>query len=166
MLEESCEGSTRVSYSEIYGFVENSRVNRKIVRNERSFKPHIKVSPRLKKERTSKLKWLIVKTSSPAWRQRGEHANQCIHVAEDSLSDLQKMKRNRSKVFNNNMFEIDSCVLPQSSKDSTVDEKISIFLEKWLSRSTCYKSRKTMQDGKVILISRHALNHEKSTESH
>ena len=68
------------------------------------------------------------------------------------------MKGTKANLMNNNMFDVDSCGLPQVTEDSIIDEQLSWMLDKELSNITHNNSRKIMQHEKFNLMSRQALN--------
>ena len=71
------------------------------------------------------------------------------------------MKGSKEKVVNNIMFEIDNCRFPQVAFYFITEEQLLNFLDKESSIGTHHYLRKKIQDGKVRLMSSHALSHEK-----
>ena len=54
--------------------------------------------------------------------EKNECINQCIHIVEDMLNKLWKMKGTKAKIMSNNIFKIDSCRVPQEIDNSIIDE--------------------------------------------
>ena len=128
---------------------------------ERIFKPITSLSVRHKRERLSEINCLIANMEDPVPIEKDEHVDQCAYVTEDVLNELHKTKGSKSKIFNNDASEIDSCGSLQVADSSMIDEKLSSTLGKELSSFSHSKVRKAAQEGKIRLAQRQSLSNKK-----
>ena len=117
------------------------------LKKERRFKPCINLSTRRKKELLWEIKRLIAKISNPQ-NDMNECINQYIHVTEDVLNDLCNVKGRKAKCTNNGMFDVDSCGSPKDADESTIDEQLSLTLDKESSNTVHSKVQKTLKNKK------------------
>ena len=98
-----------------------------------------------------------MKIDNPTSNDKYKRANQCVHVLEDTLNELYKIKVNKAKVLNYDIVDADDCGLPQTAEDSIIDDELSKILDTELSDGKHKQPIKMMEHGKDVLLSKHAL---------
>ena len=73
------------------------------------------------------------------------------------MNYLCKLKGSNAKSTSSNIFDVDSCGLPQDADESTIYEQLSLTLDKESSNTVHSKVQKTLKNKKISLMSRHAL---------